>query len=120
MAQVYELRITWLAQKELASLDKQNYLKVKTAIYALAQNPRPAGCKKLKNRAAWRIRCGNHLVIYEVHDDKVVVIIKPANKNRAFKMHTPLNPLLIEGKAEEIEIRYGTGTGNGVQAGKQP
>jgi mRNA interferase RelE/StbE len=75
MAQVYELRITRLAQKELASLDKQNYLKVKNAIYALAQSPRPAGCKKLKNRDAWRIRCGNHRVIYEILDDKVVVIV---------------------------------------------
>ncbi|HDY72400.1 MAG TPA: type II toxin-antitoxin system RelE/ParE family toxin [Nitrospirae bacterium] len=75
MAQVYELRITQLAQKELASLDKQNYIKVKDAIYALAQNPRPVRCKKLKNRDAWRIRCGNYRVIYEIHDDKVVVIV---------------------------------------------
>jgi len=46
--------------------------------------------------------------------------IKPANKSRDFKRHTPLNPLLIEGKAEDIQIRGVTGIGKVVQAGKQP
>ena len=45
---------------------------------------------------------------------------KPANKNRVFNRNTPLNPLLIEGKAEDLQIRGGTGIGNDVQAGKQP
>ncbi len=45
--------------------------------------------------------------------------IKPANKSRVFKRHTPLNPLLIEGKAEDLQIRGGMGIGNGVQADKQ-
>ncbi|VAX31448.1 hypothetical protein MNBD_NITROSPIRAE02-1448 [hydrothermal vent metagenome] len=45
------------------------------------------------------------------------MIIKPANKNRVFKRNTPLNPLLIEGKTEDIQIRGGTGTGKGGKAG---
>jgi mRNA interferase RelE/StbE len=86
MAQVYELQITRLAQKELASLNKQIYVKVKNDIYALAQNPRPAGCKKLKNRDAWRIRCGNHRVIYEIHDDNVlVIIIRIAHRKEVYR-----------------------------------
>lgn len=86
MARIYELRITRLAQKELASLNKQSYTKVKEAIYKLARDPRPAGCKKLMNRNAWRIRCGNYRVIYEIHDDKVIVIvIRTAHRKEAYR-----------------------------------
>ncbi|VAX31686.1 hypothetical protein MNBD_NITROSPIRAE02-1237 [hydrothermal vent metagenome] len=46
--------------------------------------------------------------------------INPANRSRVFERHTPLNPLLIEGRAEDIQIRGGTGIGKGEQAGKQP
>ena len=45
------------------------------------------------------------------------MIIKPANKNRVFKRNTPLNPLLIEGKTEDIQIRGRTGTGKGEKTG---
>ncbi|VAX34453.1 hypothetical protein MNBD_NITROSPIRAE03-1015 [hydrothermal vent metagenome] len=46
--------------------------------------------------------------------------IKPADRSRVFKRHTPLNPLLIEGRAEDIQIRGGTERGKGEQTGKQP
>ena len=42
---------------------------------ALAEKPRPEGCSKLTGREAWRIRVGDYRVIYEIHDDRQVVII---------------------------------------------
>jgi mRNA interferase RelE/StbE len=41
---------------------------LKNSIYALAENPRPTGCKKLKGRDSYRIRVADYRVIYEIAD----------------------------------------------------
>lgn len=41
----YEVLILRRAQKELASLSKIDYERVRDAVAALSKNPRPAGCK---------------------------------------------------------------------------
>lgn len=46
----YEVLILRYAQKELANLTKTDYERVRDAVAALAENPRPAGCKKLVGR----------------------------------------------------------------------
>lgn len=52
----YEVLILRRAQKELADLTKTDYERIRDAVAALAENPRPAGCKKLVAREGWRIR----------------------------------------------------------------
>ena len=44
----YSILILRRAQIELASLPKEAYEKVKTAISALPENARPRGCRKLR------------------------------------------------------------------------
>lgn len=63
------------AQKELAQLPGGSYERVRDAIGALAQDPRPSGCLKLTGREAWRIRVGDYRVIYEIDDHQQVVTI---------------------------------------------
>jgi mRNA interferase RelE/StbE len=60
----YEVLILRRAQKELADLPKVDYVRVRNAVVALANDPRPAGCKKLAGREGWRIRSGDYRVIY--------------------------------------------------------
>jgi len=48
----------------------------------LEANPRPSGCKKLKNRDAWRIRVGDYRVIYEIHDKILRVIVVTVGHRR--------------------------------------
>lgn len=43
------------------------------AIFALANEPRPNGYKKLKGREAYRIRIGDYRVIYEIHDGVLTI-----------------------------------------------
>ena len=64
----YAVLILRRAQKELAGLPKADYERVRDVVAALAESPRPAGCKKLVGREGWRIRSGDYRVIYEIDD----------------------------------------------------
>jgi mRNA interferase RelE/StbE len=44
----YSLEIKQSAQKEMDALDDALFARIDRKIMALAENPRPAGCKKLK------------------------------------------------------------------------
>lgn len=65
---IYEVLILRRAQKELAGLPKGDYDRLRDAVAAFGENPRPAGCKKLVGREGWRIRSGDYRVIYEIDD----------------------------------------------------
>ncbi len=43
----------------LQDINEHFYSNIKSAIYSLANNPRPQGYKKLRNRDAYRIRVGD-------------------------------------------------------------
>jgi mRNA interferase RelE/StbE len=70
----YKVLILRRAQKELAELPKADYERMRDAIAALADNPRPPNCKKLTGREGWRIRSGNFRAIYEVNDSERTVL----------------------------------------------
>ena len=72
----YEVLILRRAQKELADLPKSDYGRVRDAVAALADDPRPAGCKKLVGRDGLRIRSGDYRVIYEIDGirEKITVL----------------------------------------------
>lgn len=72
---VYQLRATRRASKELQKLPAQIQQRIREAIYELADNPRPPGCKKLQGRDDYRITVGDYRVIYEIDDDNQVVTI---------------------------------------------
>ena len=72
---MYKILVERYAQKQLMKLSIAEIPAIKEAIASLADNPRPSGCKKLKGEPAWRIRVGNYRVIYEIDDEKVIVIV---------------------------------------------
>ena len=63
------------ARKELRKLDGPVRKRVVTAIADLADAPRPDGCKKLKARDGYRIRVGDHRVVYTVDDGRITVVV---------------------------------------------
>ena len=71
----YELLIQRKAQKQLANIPQPNRDRIITVVRSLSDDPRPAGAKKLSGRDAWRIRVGDYRVIYEIHDDALVVLV---------------------------------------------
>ena len=63
------------AQRQLAKIDRKDRHRIITAIRGLASDQRPAGSKKLSGRPAWRIRVGVYRVIYEIADDRLLVLV---------------------------------------------
>ena len=71
----YTVIILRSAQRQLARIDRQDQPRIISAIQALADDPRPPGCKKLTGRDAWRIRVCVYRVIYEIDDDRLRVLV---------------------------------------------
>lgn len=57
--------------------DPRSHRRIVQAIRSLAEEPRPPGTSKLTgyDPPTWRVRVGEYRVIYEVHDEDVVVIV---------------------------------------------
>jgi mRNA interferase RelE/StbE len=72
----YSVQLTGAAQKELDKLPKKAAAKVLAALRDLREEPRPQGCKKLVGtKNTFRVRVGDYRVVYEVYDDKVLVLV---------------------------------------------
>lgn len=69
----YEVVIQPHAIKLLEKVSNPDYSKIKKAIVSLADNPRPHGYKKLKERNGYRIRVGDYRIIYEIFDNILLV-----------------------------------------------
>jgi len=69
----YNITLKKRAIKALEKINEPYYSAIKEAIYNLAQNPRPVGCKKLKGRDAYRIRVADYRIIYDIFDDILLV-----------------------------------------------
>jgi mRNA interferase RelE/StbE len=70
---MYQLRIEKTVVKTLEKINEPYYSKIKTAILNLANNPRPAGYKKLKGRDGFRIRVADYRIIYDIFDHILTV-----------------------------------------------
>ena len=73
----YSVRFVRSARKELEQLPDVALQRIFPRIEALAENPRPPGCKKLRGATdLWRIRVGNYRVVYQVTDAVLLVEIR--------------------------------------------
>jgi len=54
---------------------------------ALAGDPRPAGCKKLRgHKDLWRTRAGDYRVVYIIEDAKALVsVIRVAHRREVYR-----------------------------------
>jgi mRNA interferase RelE/StbE len=71
----YSLEIKRSAAKELAGLPKQDRARIITSIQALAHEPRPAGSEKLSGQERYRIRRGDYRILYQIHDDVLILMV---------------------------------------------
>jgi mRNA interferase RelE/StbE len=83
----YRVEISAAATRQLASLQPAFQVRIKAKVLALADNPRPPGAAKIVGtRASWRIRIGDHRVIYEVQDEVLLVlVIKVGHRRQVYQ-----------------------------------
>jgi mRNA interferase RelE/StbE len=82
----YRVTLKSSAEKEFLRLPDPVSVRIFPRIKALATNPRPQGCKKLKGgRDEWRIRVGDYRVIYTVDDEeKIVKVTRIAHRREVY------------------------------------
>lgn len=83
----YALFLRKSAEKELLALPKVQAIKVRDAIIALTENPRPSGCKKLQGSDSdFRIRIGDYRVVYSISDKVLTIwVIKIAHRKDVYR-----------------------------------
>ena len=82
----YTLRILPRAEKDLAALDSKSYDSIKKRIYALAEEPRPPGCRKLKDYPGWRVRAGDYRIVYEIDDTtRTVTVLRVGHRKEIYR-----------------------------------
>jgi mRNA interferase RelE/StbE len=71
----YRVEFRPRAAKQLKELPKNVRSTVARVIDALAENPRPQGAVQLKGTGFLRVRVRDYRVIYEVVDDRLLVLV---------------------------------------------
>jgi len=72
----YVVEIKPSARRELENLSDSLITRLVPKIEALAANPRPSGCRKLRGyKDFWRVRVGDYRVVYIIDDDRKVVSV---------------------------------------------
>lgn len=83
----YSIEFKQSAKKELAQLPRPIAEKVAERIKALADNPRPDGCKKLSGSTySYRIRINEYRVVYSIIDQCLVIqVIKIGHRKDVYQ-----------------------------------
>lgn len=79
----YRVEVAPAAVRQLRKLDPSARRRVQAAIELLAQQPRPSGATKLVGGAGeWRVRTGDYRILYEIHDDVLLVLVVAVGHQR--------------------------------------
>lgn len=82
----YRIEIKKSAQKEIQSLPPQDLKRVVAKIQQLAVKPRMLDSKKLTSQEQYRVRVGQYRILYEIHDDVLLVmVVRVANRKEAYR-----------------------------------
>jgi len=82
---MFQVQIKKSAIKELSQISPPYTKKIIDAIDGLAENPRPNGCKQLKNENAFRIRVADYRIIYTIEDIiKIVEVQRIRHRKDAY------------------------------------
>lgn len=72
---VYTVTFKQSVTKDLRAIPNVDVRRILDRIDTLATNPRGEGCVKLSGQERYRVRQGTYRIVYEIHDDRLVVIV---------------------------------------------
>jgi len=82
----YNIEIKKSAAKEIKKPPAKNINGVIKILDELAGNPRPEGCLKLSNNEKYRIRFGVYRMLYEIYDDRLlIIVVKVAHRKDVYR-----------------------------------
>ena len=84
---MYQVKVAEDAAKFIRKQDKHIQSQLISNIKALAENPRPPGCKKLQGREElYRVRSGNYRIAYTVREKILVVfVVRVAHRKDVYR-----------------------------------
>jgi mRNA interferase RelE/StbE len=71
----YSISFKASVAKDLRGIPKQDVARILTRINTLVENPRADGCIKLTGNDCYRVRQGLYRIVYEIHDDRLIVLV---------------------------------------------
>ncbi|NQY25757.1 MAG: type II toxin-antitoxin system RelE/ParE family toxin [Piscirickettsiaceae bacterium] len=83
----YKVEFRPAVLKSLKQLPKRDLVRIKNKVDSLCQNvPDPATTKMKGNNSFHKVRVGNYRIIYEIHDNKfLILIIKIGHRKDIYK-----------------------------------
>ncbi|HCJ66009.1 MAG TPA: hypothetical protein DHV62_01455 [Elusimicrobia bacterium] len=83
---MYEIKILPSAQKDLDSLEKNIFERIKTKIIQLKENPRLPGAIKLTAEEGYRIRIGDYRILYRLDDkEQKIYLYRVKHRKEAYR-----------------------------------
>jgi mRNA interferase RelE/StbE len=79
----YNIEVRPAALRQLRKIDPEARRRIQAAVEILSETPRPPGAKKLVGgQGEWRVRTGDYRIVYEIHDDVLVVLVVAVGHRR--------------------------------------
>ena len=79
----YRVALAPAAARQLRKFDPQVRRRVQAAIELLATEPRPPAATRLVGGAGeWRVRTGDYRIVYEIEDERLLVLVLSAGHRR--------------------------------------
>ena len=83
----YRVELTRAAARQVKRLPAEVRERILARLEALAEDPRPAGVRKLAGTEdGYRVRVGAYRVLYRVEDDRLVVlVVRVSHRREAYR-----------------------------------
>ena len=79
----YKIEVSLTAEKQLRKLSQKDQISVLKRIQELSGEPRPNHSRKLRGQNnVYRVRVGNHRILYSIEDKHLTVIILKVGHRR--------------------------------------
>ena len=77
----YNIEFAPAVARQVGSIPRKQQMRIASKIDALASDPRPPGCVKLKgSEDIYRIRVGDYRILYQVRDEALLVLVVKVGK----------------------------------------
>ncbi len=83
----YRIEVSATAEKQLKKLGREDRIGVLRAVQALADEPRPSGCRKIQGYDdVYRIRIGRYRALYSIDGRRVIItVLKVAHRRDVYR-----------------------------------